>query len=144
MRGPGPRVRGGAAAILIGASVVLAVALGVRQTFGLFLKPASVDLGLGREAFALMIAVQNMVWGLAQPVAGAIADRFGPARVVAAGGVFYAAGLAVMSGAAGPTALHLGGGLLVGLGLSGASFAVLLGAVGRTAAPSSAAWRSGW
>ena len=132
--GLGRRSRRAGALVAVSA-LVLALALGVRQTFGLFLKPASMDLGLGREAFAFAFALQNLIWGLAQPVAGAVADRFGPARVIAVGGVLDGGGLAVMAGAADPLGLHLGGGVLVGLGLSATSFAVVLGAVGRAFAP---------
>jgi len=105
--------------------------MGVRQTFGLFLYPTAVDLGLTRESFGLAIAVQNLIWGVAQPFAGAIADRYGGRRVIVIGGVLYAGGLLMMAGATGSPDLYMGLGTLVGLGLSGTTFAVVLGAVGR-------------
>ena len=81
------------------------------------------------SVFALAIALQNLIWGLAQPFTGAIADRFGAARVVLVGGVLYAVGLALMGLADSPGSLSLSAGLLIGIALSGTSFSVLLGVV---------------
>ena len=117
--------------ILLGSALILALSLGVRHGFGLFLAPMSADFGWGREVFAFAIALQNLLWGLAQPFAGALADRFGAARVVFVGGLLYAAGLALMSLADSPLSLSLSAGLLIGIGLSGTSFSVILGVVGR-------------
>lgn len=105
--------------------------MGIRQSFGLFLQPVTSDLALSREAFGLAIALQNLLWGLFQPLAGAIADRYGPGRVLAAGGAFYVAGLALTAASRDPGTLQLTLGLLVGIGLSGTTWAVVLGAVGR-------------
>jgi len=116
---------------LVCGAVVLTLAMGIRQTFGLFLSPMSIDLGIGRSSFALAMAVQNILWGLAQPFAGAVADRFGAGRVLAAGTAAYAAGLLMMAGATDVWGLHLGGGVLVGMAMSCTSFAVVLGAVSR-------------
>lgn len=116
---------------LAGGALILTLAMGVRQTFGLLLTPMGTDLGLGREAFGIAIAVQNLLWGAAQPFAGALADRFGAVRVAALGTFLYAAGLAAMAEATNAGELLLGAGVLVGFGLSGVSFAVVLGAVGR-------------
>ena len=112
-------------------ALILALSLGIRHTFGLFLQPMSVGNGWGREVFALAIALQNLVWGAAQPVSGHLADRFGASRVVAGGAVLYVAGLVAMSAARTPLELTLSAGLLVGLGLSGTTFSIILGAVGR-------------
>jgi MFS family permease len=117
--------------ILLGGSLILALSLGIRHGFGLFLPPMSAEFGWGRETFAFAIALQNLIWGLAQPVTGALADRFGVARAVLLGGVLYAVGLLLMAGADSPVSLSLSAGLLIGLGLSGTSFSVILGAVGR-------------
>ncbi len=117
--------------MLLGASLILAVSLGVRHGFGLFLAPMSAEFGWGREVFAFAIALQNLIWGLVQPFTGALADRFGVARAVLIGGILYAIGLALMAVADSPTTLALSAGLLIGLGLSGTSFSVILGAVGR-------------
>ena len=118
-------------AILCGGAI-MAITVGLRQSFGLFLTPVSLDLGLGRGVFALAMALMNLVWGLLAPFAGAIADRYGAGRVAAAGGFAYASGLALMTRGGDGTELVLGG-LLIGVGLSGAGFTVVLGAVGRAA-----------
>lgn len=117
--------------VIVCGGLILSLAMGIRQTFGLFLPPVSADLGLTRETFSLAMAVQNLLWGAAQPVVGMVADRFGAGRVVAAGGITYAAGLIVMSGMAGAAGLHLGGGLLIGLAMAATGFSVVLGAVAR-------------
>ncbi|HUT48454.1 MAG TPA: MFS transporter [Alphaproteobacteria bacterium] len=118
--------------LIVGAGcVVLFLALGTRQSFGLFLAPMSKELGWGREIFSLAIGLQNLLWGLSQPFIGAIADRYGPGRVVALGAVFYAVGLYIMSVTATPMELHLGAGLVIGVSLSAISFAVVFGAVAR-------------
>ena len=80
-------------------AAILMFSLGIRHAFGLFLQPVTADLGWGREAFAFAIALQNLVWGVAQPFTGVIADRFGAVRVVAGGAVLYVAGLALMAAA---------------------------------------------
>jgi MFS family permease len=117
--------------ILLGASLILALSLGIRHGFGLFLPPMSAEFGWGREVFAFAIALQNLIWGLTQPFTGALADRFGAKRTVIVGGILYAIGLGCMSLADTPLSLSLSAGLLIGIGLSGTSFSVILGAVGR-------------
>lgn len=121
--------------ILLGASLILALSLGIRHGFGLFLAPMSSDFGWGREVFAFAIALQNLIWGLAQPFTGAVADRFGARRVIVLGGLLYAAGLALMALSDTPWTLSLSAGVLIGIGLSGTSFSVLLGVVGRALPP---------
>lgn len=117
--------------IMVGGSLILALSLGTRHGFGLFLSPMSAEFGWGREVFAFSIALQNLVWGLAQPFTGALADRLGAKRTIIAGGVLYAIGLVLMGLADSPGSLSLSAGLLIGLGLSGTSFSVILGAIGR-------------
>lgn len=117
--------------VIVCGGLILSLAMGVRQTFGLFLEPVSAELGLGRETFALAMAVQNILWGFAQPATGIVADRYGAGRVVAVGGIVYTLGLIVMSGMTGPLALHLGGGLMVGFAMAACGFSVVLGAVAR-------------
>ncbi len=117
--------------VLLGASLILAISLGVRHGFGLFLAPMSSEFGWGREVFAFAIALQNLIWGLVQPFAGALADRYGAARTVVVGGLFYAIGLSLMALADSVWTLSLSAGLLIGIGLSGTSFSVILGVVGR-------------
>ena len=117
--------------VLLGAALILALSLGVRHGFGLFLAPMSADFGWGREVFAFAIALQNLIWGLAQPFAGALADRLGAAKVVMVGGILYAVGLVLMGMSDSALTLSLSAGLLIGIGLSGTSFSVILGVVGR-------------
>ena len=121
--------------VLACAGFVLMLALGIRQSFGLFLQPMSADLGWGREVFSFAIAMQNLVWGLAMPFAGAIADRKGAGRVIVAGGLLYAVGLYAMSQSTTPLLFTLSAGLLVGLGLSGTGFGVVLAVVARAYPP---------
>src|SRR5258708_40228729 len=87
----------GATLVLVAGAIVISTGLGIRQTFGLFLQPFSADRALSITVFAFAVALHNLVWGLAQPIAGAAADRFGAAAVVAIGAVAYAAGLALPS-----------------------------------------------
>ncbi len=117
--------------ILLSGALVLALSLGIRHGFGLFLAPMSAEFGWGREVFAFAIALQNLIWGIAQPFTGALADRFGAGRVVLLGGLLYAVGLVLMGHADSAASLSLSAGLLIGIGLSGTSFSVILGAVGR-------------
>ena len=121
--------------VLICASAILFLALGTRQGFGLFLQPMCSALGWGRETFSAAIALQNLLWGLAQPFTGAIADRFGAGRVLVVGGLCYAAGLVLMAYSNTGLELNLSTGLLIGIGLSACSFGVVLGVVGRRAPP---------
>jgi MFS family permease len=115
--------------------LVTSVSLGARATFGLFQDPVVETLGTGRGSFALAVAIQNLVWGLSQPFAGAVADRFGTARVLGVGAVVYAAGLVLLANATSPGAVYLSIGFVVGIGTGAASFAVILAAVSRMAPP---------
>jgi MFS family permease len=117
--------------LLLGASLILALSLGIRHGFGLFLPPMSAEFGWGREVFAFAIALQNLIWGLTQPFTGALADRFGARRTIIVGGILYAIGLGYMGLADSAMSLSLSAGLLIGIGLSGTSFSVILGVVGR-------------
>ena len=123
------------AVMLAAAAAVLSIALGIRHGFGLFLQPMSLEFGWGREVFALAIALQNLVWGAAQPVTGMLADRFGATKTMVGGTALYVAGLVLMSVSSTPGALYLSVGVLLGLGLSGTTFAVVLGAVSRAVPP---------
>lgn len=126
---PPPRYAPGSFSLC--ACLILTLSVGIRQTFGLFLQPMSVDLGWGRETFAFALAAQNLVWGLAQPFAGMIADKFGAGRVVITGSLLYALGLLLMAYADTALGLDLSAGVLIGLGLSGTTFGVVMGVVGR-------------
>lgn len=117
--------------ILLCGALVLAISLGVRHTFGLFLQPVSVEHGWGREVFGLAIALQNLIWGLAQPFAGMLADRKGTVPVVVGGAVLFVAGVGLMSVVESPFLFLVAAGGLVGLGLSGITMPVVFGAISR-------------
>lgn len=117
--------------LLVYAGVIVSLSLGIRHTFGLFLQPMSQDLDWGRGVFSLAIALQNLVWGAAQPFSGWLADRYGAGRVIFGGGLLYALGLVCMAYSTDGTSLNLSAGLLIGLGMSGTTFSVVYGAVGR-------------
>lgn len=123
------------AVVLAAGAAVLAVSLGIRHSFGLFLAPMSQEHGWTREVFAFAIALQNLVWGAVQPFAGRLADRHGAGKVILGGAALYVAGLVLMSQAQTAGGLALSAGLLVGVGLAGPSFAVVFGAVARSAPP---------
>ena len=116
--------------ILVGCVIAL-IAFGPRSALGQFLTPLSFDRGWGREAFSFAIAVQNLLWGAAQPFAGGIADRFGPTRVLCAGAILYAIGLAWMSQVTTVAGLDVSAGVLMGFGLAGCSFPMVIGALGK-------------
>jgi MFS family permease len=101
---------------------------GPRSSLGFFIQPMSREFAWGRDVFGLALAVQNLLWGLGQPFAGAIADRFGLVRVMCVGALLYAGGLLMMRYAATPLSLDLGAGVLIGFGLSGCSFNLVLSA----------------
>ncbi len=111
--------------------LIALITYGLRTSFGLFATPISEGRGWSPEVFALAIAIQNIVWGIGQPFAGAVADRHGSARILAAGGALYAVGVALMAVSPTPAAFHLTAGVLVGLGLSGGSFTIVIAALGR-------------
>jgi MFS family permease len=121
--------------MLTAGAITLAVSLGIRHSFGLFLAPMSQDHGWTREVFSFAIALQNLVWGAAQPFAGRLADRHGAGKAILAGTVLYVAGLLLMAQSQTGSALALSAGLLVGLGLSGTSFPVVFGAIARSTPP---------
>ena len=116
-------------------ALILTLAMGVRHTGGLFLQPMTLDQGWSRELFSFSIALQNLLWGLFQPFAGAFADRHGAGRTLVGGALLYIVGLVVMAHADTALGLNVGAGLLVGMGLSGTTFSVVLGVIGRMAAP---------
>ena len=120
--------------ILMASAFLVVVTLGIRQSFGLFLLPATEAMGTGREVFSLAMAMQNLVWGLVSPLAGAMADKFGAARVAAIGAICYAAGLLLMGIIVSPGGL-LFGQIMIGIGLGSAGISIALGAVARATAP---------
>jgi predicted MFS family arabinose efflux permease len=110
----------------------LALNMGLRQTFGLFIEPITADVAISHSSFSLAIAVQNLLWGLLTPFAGMAADRFGTGRVLAGGGFVYLLGLAILGLAADPFTIHLSTGVLVGMGVSATGFPLVLAAVARS------------
>ncbi|MEA2920081.1 MAG: hypothetical protein QOF07_44 [Bradyrhizobium sp.] len=120
--------------IVCGCAIAL-LSFGPRSSLGFFIQPMSREFSWGRDIFGLALAVQNLLWGLGQPVAGAIADRFGVLRVMCLGAVLYAAGLLIMRYAATPLSLDLGAGVLIGFGLSGCSFNLVLSAFSKLLPP---------
>ncbi|MBV8840969.1 MAG: MFS transporter [Alphaproteobacteria bacterium] len=107
------------------------LSFGPRATLGFFLQPMSQELGWGRDVFGLAIAIQNLLWGAALPFVGAIADRYGTLLPLTIGGLVYSAGLALMAYSTTPAMLHASTGVLLGFGLAGASFTLVLAAFGK-------------
>jgi MFS family permease len=138
----GPWWRKPAIVIASGCAIAI-VTFGVRTSFGLFTVPLADLRGWDRETFALAIAVQNLLWGAGQPFAGAVADRYGAGRVLAVGGAVYAFGVALMSVATTPASFVFSGGVLVGLGLSGGSFTIVIAAFARLVREDRRSWAMG-
>ena len=122
-------------AIIAAACLISLIGFGIRSSFGLYLEPITTERGWSRETFALALAIQNLLWGMGVPVAGAIADRFGTSKVIALGAVAYAAGVAGMAMAETGLTLYLVGGVLVGVGVAFASFSLVLAAIARVIGP---------
>ncbi|WP_210497218.1 MFS transporter [Microvirga antarctica] len=131
MSAPFARSRFSPELIVVSGCLIALITFGPRASAGLFQIPMTTEFGWGRDVFGLAIAVQNLLWGVGQPFAGAVADRFGAVRVLCVGALLYAAGLVVMAYATSPGMLQLGGGVLIGFGLSGCSFNLVLGAFGK-------------
>jgi len=120
--------------IMLAGATLVSATLGIRQVFGLFLQPISIELGTGFQLFSLAIAVQNLVWGLSSPLFGAAADRYGPWRVAAVGALLYGGGLFLMSSYVTEAGIFIGQ-ILIGLGLGSAGISIAIGAVARAAPP---------
>lgn len=128
---------------VVAGGLIMGLALGIRHATGLFQMPVVLDRGWTREVFGFSIAVQNLVWGLAQPFTGMVADRYGSVRVMVAGLVLYALGLVLMGMASTPLQFTLSAGLCVGVALSGTSFGVIYGALSRMVPPERRSWALG-
>ena len=128
---------------VVAGGLIMGLALGVRHATGIFQVPITMGNGWTREVFGFSIAIQNLIWGVAQPFTGMLADRFGSMRVIIAGLVFYAVGLALMSIATTPLAFTLTAGLCIGIALSGTSFGVIYGALSRMVSPDRRSWALG-
>ena len=125
--------------ILICGCLIGVLGFGPRSGLGFFLKPMSTEFGWGRDVLSLALAIQMLLWGAAQPFAGALSDRFGPVPVLSVGAILYGLGLAGMSYSSSPAFLHLMAGGVVGLGLAMASFTLVIGAFGKLMPPE---WRT--
>ena len=132
-------------AMLICGCLIGLISFGVRSSFGLFVDPVSGPLGFdfGRESFAFAMAIQNLFWGIGQPIAGALSDRFGPWKVLAGGGVLFAVGLATMTMSSDPTTFTLTTGILIGLGMSGAGHNTVIAAFAQLMPLERRAWAMG-
>ncbi|GAP37549.1 putative MFS transporter precursor [Piscinibacter sakaiensis] len=129
--------------MLLCGAMVVTLAMGIRHGFGLWLQPVTMERGWSRETFAFAMAVQNLAWGLAGPVAGGLADRYGAFRVLIAGSLLYAGGLVVMGLATSGLAFTGGAGLMLGMAQSGTTYAVVYGVIGRNVAPERRSWAMG-
>jgi MFS family permease len=125
--------------VVLGGCLIAMLAFGPRSALGFFLTPLSAANGWGRDVYALAIAVQSLLYGAAQPFAGALADRFGAQRVIVAGALLYALGIFLMARSSSPAMLYLSAGVLVGFGLSGCSFNLVITSIAKVVPES---WRS--
>lgn len=121
--------------VIVCGCLISLLSFGPRSVLGLFLVPMTETQGWSREIFALSLAIQNLMWGIGQPFAGAVADRYGTGRVLALGGLVYAGGLVLMAWAPTPAWLNVSAGLMIGLGMAAASFSIVLAAFGRRVPP---------
>jgi MFS family permease len=121
--------------IIICGCLIALLSFGPRSSLGFFVQPMSREFTWGRDVFGLALALQNLLWGLGQPIAGAIADRFGILRVMIIGALLYASGLLLMRYSTAPLSLDLGAGVLIGFGLSGCSFNLVLSAFSKLLPP---------
>ena len=129
--------------VLLCGAMVVTLSMGIRHGFGLWLQPITMDRGWTRETFALAIAVQNIVWGLAGPFAGMAADRWGAFRVLIIGGVLYALGLLGMAQASSGLGFMAGAGVLMGMAQAGTTYAVVYGVIGRNVSSDKRSWAMG-
>jgi MFS family permease len=128
---------------LVAACAISLLSFGVRAAFGLFTAPLTEDFGISREVYALAIAIQNLAWGLTQPFAGVVTDRFGPRRVLVGGAVLYSLGIAGLAFATTPAQICATAGVLAGIGMGGASFTTAVAALGRLMPESHRSWALG-
>jgi MFS family permease len=121
--------------VLVAGCLIAVLGFGARSTMGFFLIPMTGANGWSREIFALAIAIQNLIWGASLPFVGMLADRYGTARVLSVGAIFYAAGLALMAYTTDPLTLQLTSGVLIGLGVAGTAFTLVTTAFARLLPP---------
>jgi len=121
--------------VLLCSGMILTLAFGTRHTFGLYLPPMTMELGWSRETFSIALALQNLIYGMATPFAGAIADKYGAERTLIGGNLIYVLGLVLMAHAQTGWDFSVSAGLLVGVGLSCSGWAIVFGVVGRAYPP---------
>ncbi len=138
-----PAVRLSMRQVLLCGAAIVTLSMGIRHGFGLFLQPVTMDRGWTRESFALAIAVQNLVWGLSGPLAGALADRLGAVKVLIVGSVLYASGLALMAWSTHTLGFIGSAGVLLGMAQSGTTYAVIYGVIARQVDPAKRSWAMG-
>ena len=129
--------------VLIYGGLMVTLSMGIRHGFGLFNLPITSANGWGRETFALTIALQNLIWGAVQPITGALADRYGAFKIMVAGGVLYALGLAGMAVSSDVMNFTLAGGLLIGLAQTATTYSVVYGILGRNVPAEKRVWAMG-
>ena len=117
--------------ILIGASIMLTLSMGLRQSLGIFMQPLTHGIGISVSDFTLAIAVQNLAWGFLQPLAGAMTVRYGFRSIMVVGSLFYIAGLALMASANGFLSVMIGGGILIGMSLACTAAAIAMSVAAR-------------
>ncbi|MFG6461540.1 MFS transporter [Roseateles sp. DXS20W] len=129
--------------VLLCGALIVTLSMGIRHGFGFWLQPIITERGWTRETFSFALAVQNIAWGAAGPIAGMLADRFGAWKVLILGGIAYALGLLAMALASHPLSFTLGAGVLIGIAQSGSTYAVIYGVLGRTVSPEKRSWAFG-
>jgi predicted MFS family arabinose efflux permease len=129
--------------VLLCGAFIVTLSMGIRHGFGLWLQPITMDRGWSRETFAFAIAIQNLAWGLAGPLAGMLADKYGAFRVLIVGALLYAAGLVLMGLATSGLAFTGSAGLLLGMAQSGTTYAVVYGVIARQVDPAKRSWAMG-
>jgi len=129
--------------VLVCGAAIVTLSMGIRHGFGLWLQPITMERGWTRETFAFAMAVQNIAWGLAGPVAGMVADRFGAFRVLIIGTLLYAGGLVTMALATSGAAFTGGAGVLIGMAQAGTTYAVVYGVIARNVDPARRSWAMG-
>ncbi len=129
--------------VLICGALIVTLSMGIRHGFGLWLQPITVERGWTRETFAFALAVQNLAWGLAGPLAGMVADRFGAFRVLVVGTLLYSLGLVLMALSTSGLAFTGSAGILIGMAQAGTTYAVVYGVIGRNVAPERRSWAMG-
>ena len=129
--------------VLLCGALIVTLSMGIRHGFGLWLQPITMERGWTRETFSFAMAMQNLVWGIAGPFAGMIADRFGAFRVIVAGALLYAGGLVLMALATSGIAFTGSAGVLLGMAQAGTTYAVIYGVIGRNVAPDKRSWAMG-